>query len=131
MSNKQCPICGYFDGMSHRSLQQLRLYFGMLRLVSEHAETHVFQGKDGPSNLHDTIKRALGYVEPMYDFAGNVIGYKAQSMAFHKKSQQDFSAFFDKAQTFIFEKILPNVEQESFERELCQMLRIPTMGDYL
>lgn len=125
-----CPICGHNDKDGKRSVRQNALYWSMLRLVSDHAETPVFQGKDGPENLHDTIKRALGYVEPMYDHTGAVIGYKAQSIAFHKKTQAEFSSFFDKVQAFVFEKILPNVEKEGFERELCNMLRIPTMDDY-
>lgn len=125
-----CSICGHSGKDGKRSVRQNRLYWSMLRLVSDHAETPVFQGKDGPQNLHDTIKRALGYIEPMYDHTGAVMGYKAQSIAFHKKTQEEFNNFFDKVQTFIFEKILPNVEKESFERELCNMLRIPTMEDY-
>lgn len=125
-----CPICQHCESDRPRSVQQNRLYWAMLKLVSDHAEIPVFQGKDGPANLHDTIKRALGYVEPMYDCTGAVIGYKAQSIAFNKKTQDEFNQFFDKAQKLVFEKILPNVERESFERELCGLLRIPTMEDY-
>ena len=121
-----CSVCGHSDKDGARSQQQLRLYWSMLRLVSDHAETSVFQGIDGPSNLHDTIKRALGYVDPMYNHLGDFVGYKAKSVAFHKMKQQEFSAFFDKVQTFVFEKILPNVEKESFEKELCNMLKIMT-----
>lgn len=119
-----CPICGHSEKDGARSVQQLRLYWSMLKLVSDHADAPVFQGTDGAANLHDTIKRALGYIEPMYDYAGNIVGYKAQSIAFHKKSQEEFSAYFDKAQKFIFENILPNVEQENFEKELCGMLNV-------
>ena len=125
-----CPICHHSDTDKPRSVQQNKLYWSMLELVSDHAEAPVFQGKDGPENLHNTIKKCLGYVKNMYNEEGEFIGVMPESMAFHKKDAKAFNAYFDKVQTFIFEKILPNVERESFERELCNMLRIPTMEDY-
>lgn len=121
-----CPVCGHSDNDGARSIRQNALYWSMLNLVSDHSDAVVFQGADGARNLHDTIKRALGYIEPMYDHNGDIVGYKAKSIAFHKMKQDQFSAFFDKVQNFVFEKILPNVEQESFERELCNMLQIMT-----
>lgn len=126
-----CPVCGHNETDSARSVQQNKLRWGMLRLVSDHALLPCFQGKFGPKNLNMTIKESLGYVEPLYDHLGNVIKYVPISTEFHKMGQSEFNEVFDKMQAFIFEKILPNVGQESFERELCQMLRVPTMGDYL
>lgn len=125
-----CRVCGHSENDKPRSVNQLKLYWQMLRLVSDYAEEPAFQGRDGPENLHETLKIAIGYVKPIYDLEGNIKGYKADSISFNKMDSEKFNSFFNKAQDFIFEKILPNVERDSFEREIYQLLGIPSLSDY-
>lgn len=125
-----CPICGYKESEKGRSLMQLRLYWTMLRLVCDYAETEAFRGNDGPHNLHEALKMAMGYSRPVYGLSGKISGYKPESIAFHKMPHEKFTAFFDKAQGFIFTNVLPHINREDFEREFCNLLKMPTIEDY-
>lgn len=118
-----CPICEYTKSMKGRSVQQLRLYWALLNLVCEHQNQPVFHGKCGVYNFHETVKVALGYVEPIYDYQGNVKSWKPSSIAFNKMDADQFAAFFDKVKVFIFGNIISASQERDFERRAYEMIK--------
>ena len=47
--------------------------------------------------LHTALKVKLGYVEPIFDMTGKVIGMKPDSTSFAAMPHKDFCAYMDKA----------------------------------
>ena len=113
-----CPVCGYSEDLKPRSIQQLRLYWGMLRLVRENQAENVFKNEE---DLHNAIKMALGYRKPLYDINGNFVNYIPESVAINKMDSKKFSEFFEKVKDFVFGTILPANYRVDFEKELSEM----------
>jgi hypothetical protein len=55
--------------------------------------------------LHTALKVKLGYVEPIFDLKGNVIGMKPDSTAFNAMSHKDFCEYMDKAMAALSEAL--------------------------
>lgn len=118
-----CPICGYMEGMDNRSHKQLALYWSLLALLCKYQTAPVFSGRDGVRNFHETLKIAIDYVEPVYNFDGTIKTWKPKSVAFNKMNSQEFSAFFDAAEKYIFGEIIPSIGDEDLETEALKMLK--------
>lgn len=48
-------------------------------------------------SLHTTLKIRMGYVEPVFDLSGNVVGMQPDSTAFKKMDHKEFCIFMDRA----------------------------------
>ena len=55
--------------------------------------------------LHTALKVELGYVEPIFDMQGRVIGMKPDSTAFNAMTHKDFCEYMDKAMAALSEAI--------------------------
>lgn len=55
--------------------------------------------------LHTALKVKLGYVEPIFDMQGRVIGMKPDSTAFNAMTHKDFCEYMDKAMAALSEAI--------------------------
>jgi hypothetical protein len=55
--------------------------------------------------LHTALKVKLGYVEPIFDMKGKVIGMKPDSTAFDAMSHKEFCEYMDKAMAELSEAI--------------------------
>jgi hypothetical protein len=118
-----CPICGYKEGMKPRSLEQIKLYWVFLGLICEYQESPVFQGKMGTQNFHDTLKTALGYVDPIYDINGIIVSWKPKSISMEKMNSQEFCDYFDKVKNYVFSIIIPAAQREDFEKRVLELLK--------
>lgn len=55
--------------------------------------------------LHTAIKVKLGYVEPIFDLQGKVVGMKPDSVALDKMTHRDFCAYMDRAMAELAEAV--------------------------
>ena len=55
--------------------------------------------------LHTALKVRLGYVEPIFDLQGKVIGMKPDSTSFEAMPHKEFRAFMDSAMTVLSEAV--------------------------
>lgn len=96
---------------SIRSLPQLRLYWPWVRKVLENSEHFTTE-----RNLHNMLLQSCGVVETFIDLNGD---WKLipSSIAFDAMDQEDFDAYFNKAQIVVSEHILPGVDLEALMRE--------------
>jgi len=94
-----------------RSLPQLRLYWPWVRKVLD-SSAH-FTTENG---LHKMLLLGAGVTEPFIDLQGN-ISHIPSSIAFDAMDQEDFNAYFDRAQQLVSEHILPGVDLEALMKE--------------
>lgn len=83
-----------------RSTPQHRTYWKALTRAVE--ATGRWQSRDA---LHTALKIELGYVEPIFNLKGKVVGMKPDSTSFAEMSHKDFCEYMDKAMTALSEAI--------------------------
>ena len=86
--------------LSPRSTRHNGMYFAQLSLIVKATEAY-----PSAENMHKWIKAALGYVEPILDPKGKVIGMNLESTAFEKMDQADFNVFYKQAARLILEEM--------------------------
>lgn len=94
-----------------RSLPQLRLYWPWVRKVVENSPHFT-----GERPLHNTLLVACGVVEPMITLSGD-IQMIPSSIAFDAMGDEEFSAYFERAQAIVAESILPGVSLKELMNE--------------
>ena len=55
--------------------------------------------------LHTALKVKLGYVEPIFDLQGNVVGMKPDSTAFEAMTHKEFRRYMDSAMAVLSEAV--------------------------
>ncbi len=83
-----------------RSLPQHGTYWKALTKAVE--ATGRWQSRDA---LHTALKVKLGYVEPIFDLQGRVIGMKPDSTAFDAMPQKEFREYMAKAMDALSEAL--------------------------
>jgi hypothetical protein len=83
-----------------RSRSQQGTYWKALTRAVE--ATGRWQSRDA---LHTALKVKLGYVEPIFDLQGRVIGMKPDSTAFDAMPHKDFSEYMTKAMAALSEAV--------------------------
>ena len=121
MQDFLCEHCGSRKKPSSRSIQQHRLYWGMLNMLCDNQREEVFPG---PYSLHVAIKVQLGYIHPRIDIWGKPDGYEADKMDFMSMDGKTFSQYMDKAITLVFNEIMPNIDSKEVRKNLSNMLMI-------
>jgi hypothetical protein len=86
-----------------RSLPQLRLYWPWVRKVVDNSPHFTHE-----RSLHNTLLVACGVVEPLITLAGD-IQMIPSSIAFDAMGDEEFTAYFERAQAVVAESILPGV----------------------
>lgn len=95
---------------SIRSLPQLRLYWPWVRKVLENSDHFCTE-----RNLHNMLLTGAGVTEQFIDLEGE-IKLIPSSIAFDAMDQEDFDAYFNRAQQLVSEHILPGVDLEQLMR---------------
>jgi hypothetical protein len=75
-----------------RSIPQNGTYWKALQVAVD--ATGRWQSREA---LHTALKVKLGYVEPIFNLQGQVIGMKPDSTAFEAMTHKEFRAFMDRA----------------------------------
>lgn len=83
-----------------RSIPQNGTYWKALQVAID--ATGRWQSREA---LHTALKVKLGYVEPIFDLKGKVIGMKPDSTAFEAMDHKEFRAFMDRAMAELSEAV--------------------------
>ena len=96
------PLGTEFDlrPRTKRSVPQNGLYWRALQTAVD--ATGRWQNREA---LHTALKVKLGYVEPIFDLQGNVIGMKPDSTSFHAMPDKEFRHFMDSAMAVLSEAV--------------------------
>ena len=83
-----------------RSIPQNGVYWKALQLAID--TTGRWKSREA---LHTALKVKLGYVEPIFDLRGNVIGMKPDSTSFEAMTHREFRDFMDRAMAELSEAV--------------------------
>lgn len=99
-----------------RSSQQNRLYWSLLKVVTENLDQAVT-----PEALHGWLKLRLGYFHTIRQRNGETVQVPA-SAAFDKMTHGEFTAFFQAAKDLIITQIIPGTKSAALEQAAREML---------
>ena len=96
------PMGTEFDlrARTKRSVPQNGTYWKALQVAVD--ATGRWQNREA---LHTALKVKLGYVEPIFDLQGKVIGMKPDSTSFEAMTHKEFRAFMDSAMNVLSEAV--------------------------
>lgn len=83
-----------------RSHPQLKTYWKALATVEK--ATSRWGSREA---LHTALKVKLGYVEPIFDLQGRVVGMKPDSVALDKMTHRDFCEYMNRAMAELAEAV--------------------------
>lgn len=83
-----------------RSVPQNGTYWKALQVAID--ATGRWQNREA---LHTALKVKLGYVEPIFDLQGKVIGMKPDSTSFEAMTHKEFRTFMDRAMAELSEAV--------------------------
>ena len=95
-----------------RSVQQHRLFFGLLRLVAANTDQWPSEAA-----LLDDLKLALGHAETRVNLITGEPYAVARSISFASMPQDEFRDFFDRALALLAERVL-SVSPDDLRREV-------------
>lgn len=101
-----------------RSLQHHRLYFALLTIVHDNLDGSRYPTVE---DLHAAVKIAAG-LRTRIELPDGTIGYIPGSIAFHKLSQDEFRAFYDRVCDLVAAHFLPGVTSDELKAEVQQMI---------
>jgi|TARA_R100000544_G_scaffold34719_3_gene21657 hypothetical protein len=97
-----------------------RLLWAVAGLIAENSEHY-----DDAEHVVEQLKLATGHVKRVwYDVPGlgRIQQIRGASIAYESMSQEDFSAWFEKALIYIQSDMLPGVETETIRKEITEAL---------
>ncbi len=103
-----------------RSLQHHRLYWALISLVWSNMEHERYPS---PEDLHGAIKIAAG-IRTRIELPNGEVGFMPGSIAFHKMSQDEFTAFYDRVCDLIAKYFLPGCAAEDLKEQVEAMIGI-------
>ncbi len=102
-----------------RSLQQLRLWWGLASILVEH---HIFPSREAAS---DVIKIACGHVEMRIAPDTGDVTYVPQSIAFESMTQADFNSLLSVAIDKVIERWCQGWDREALRAEVFDAIDPP------
>jgi hypothetical protein len=103
-----------------RNINHHRLYFALVSLVWDNIDHDRYPSVE---DLHGAIKIAAG-LRTRIELPDGTQGFMPGSIAFHKMSQDDFSAFYTKVCDLVARHFLPGVNSEDLKREVESMIGV-------
>lgn len=101
-----------------RNIRHHRMYWALLSIVHENLDGDRYPTVD---DLHAAVKIAAG-LRTRIELPDGTVGFIPGSIAFHKMSQDDFSAFYDRVCGLVAKHFLPGVTSEQLKAEVAQMI---------
>lgn len=102
-----------------------RKYWALVTLVWENSDTDRYPSAE---DLHSAIKIAAG-LRTRIELPDGTVGFIPGSIAFHKMTQDDFSAFFDRVCDLVCKHFLPGVSNEELRAEIEALVGADIHGD--
>ncbi len=99
-----------------RNVRHHRKYFALMQAVFPHQTMYPTFKK-----FRSKLEEGLGHGEYHVDGRGEQY-FENESISFAKMDQTEFEEFYDRAVTFILERILPLVSRDDLEREVLEIL---------
>ena len=99
-----------------RNVDHMRKFFALLEAVFPHQETYPTL-----TVFRKALTVALGFGDK-YEVGPGKFLLEPRSIAFGKMGQQEFNEFYDRAVTFILERILPGVDEADLEAQVLEIL---------
>lgn len=93
-----------------------RLYWALVGKVFENTDRYA-----SADDLHAAIKIAAGLRTPI-QLPDGTMGYIPGSIAFHKMSQSEFDAFYNRVCDLVAKHFLPGVTSEALKAEVAEMI---------
>lgn len=103
-----------------RNIRFHRLYWALLSIVHENLDGDRYPTVE---DLHAAVKIAAG-LRTRIQLPDGTIGFIPGSIAFHKMSQPEFEAFYDRVCSLIAKHFLPGVDSETLKQEVSQMIGV-------
>ena len=104
-----------------RSLQQHRLYWGLIRLVHQNLPEELEQNFPRPENLSKAVLDALGYVDEVYGLDGRTFR-QVRSIAFQNMDSAEFNNLMQSAIELVTTKIIPGLGCEELLTEINSII---------
>jgi hypothetical protein len=104
-----------------RNVQFLRLYWALVTIVWEQLDERRYPTAE---DLHAAIKIAAG-LRTRIVLPDGTVGFIPGSIAFHRMSEDDFSAFFDRVANLVARHFLPGVTVAELRNEVAAMIGVP------
>lgn len=101
-----------------RNLKHHRLYWALVSLVWQNMDGDRYPTAE---DLHSAIKIAAG-LRTMIQLPDGTVGFIPGSIAFHKMSQDDFAAFYDRVCDLVAKHFLPGVTVLELKNEVAAMI---------
>lgn len=108
-----------------RNIRFHRLYWALVTLVWENSDTERYPTAD---DLHAAIKIAAG-LRTRVELPDGTQGFIPGSIAFHKMSADDFSAFFERVCDLVAKHFMPGVTNAELRAEVEAMTNADPLGD--
>lgn len=97
-----------------------RKYWALVNLVHENLDETRYPTPDA---FHQALKICAGLRTEIHLPEGQV-GYIPGSIAFHKMSEDDFSAFFNRVCNLVSRHFLPGVDEDALRAEVEEMIGV-------
>lgn len=101
-----------FKSLSARSLEQMRLYWGLMGILVEH---EIFPDRDSAS---DVLKIASGHCDIRIDPHTGQVWMTPKSIAFAKLGQPEFNQILDRMIDIIVRRYLAGTDAEALRAEV-------------
>lgn len=98
-----------------------RLYWALVGKIFENLDEERALLYPSADDLHDAIKICVGLRHRLV-MPDGTLAYRAGSIAFHKMSEDEFRAFYDRVCDAVAAHFLPGVTSEELKREVGQMI---------
>lgn len=103
-----------------RNVNHHRLYWALIDVVWQNIDQERYPTRE---DLHEAIKVSAG-LRKRFELPDGTVGFIPGSIAFHKMSQPEFAAFYDRVCDIVAKYFLPGVTAEQLKRQVSEMIGI-------
>lgn len=104
-----------------RSLQQHRLYWGLIRTVHENLPEELEKNFPRPESLSKAILESLDYVDTLTGLDGKQFR-QVKSIAFHNMDATEFNDLMEEAIDLVTTRLIPGLGSADLMEEVTEMV---------
>jgi len=108
------------EGRRPRNLALSNKYWALMTLVYQNQEHYA-----SPEQVSNAFKLATGHFDVVrYKVNGLIIDrHELKSISFPAMDEDEFSAFYDRAITFLISEVVPGLDRQDLEQEVLEWLK--------